>query len=208
MSTLLFDNCGVHAAGRVVGRPRATPVALAITRQRLAEAGLWLCVMACGQTPSEIPEEVVDVDFVVESGTALQLDHTCLGQDRSPAVRWDHSTFPAAATHVALRARSRDGLMWMAWDHPVGEDGLQRAIIGPTAPPTQGANHRGRIGWAGPCPPAKARGKLLEDSVEIELYVTSRRLGAPPTSSPTEVVERAERHLIGYSRQLLDLDLR
>jgi len=184
--------------------------ASAITPHRFA-GGLALAALGCSPASETRPAKVVDADFVVGEPAdqgALQLDHTCLGRDRSPRLSWEAAALPASASHIAVRVRSRDGVVWLAWDAPVTDNHLPAAILGPTAPPTQGTNHRGRVGWAGPCPPDKARGQMLQNSVEVEFFVTSDRIAAPPTTPAPEVVDRAQPLLVAYGIRRLDLDLR
>ncbi len=90
---------------------------------------------------------------------AVPREHTCDGQDRSPALAW--SGAPEAARGFAVVMDDPDAprgtwVHWVLWNLPAATSALPAGV-----PPDerlesgarQGRNDFRRIGWGGPCPP-------------------------------------------------------
>ena len=69
---------------------------------------------------------------------------------------------------------------WMAWDIPSGEGGLEAGILATRAPPTQGINSTGSVGYAAPCPTQSAH-------YELRIFALSAPLSLPPTATWAEL---------------------
>jgi len=92
-------------------------------------------------------------------GGSLPIEHTCDGEDRSPALSWD--TIPAGTQSIALIVDDPDapGKTWVHWviyNIPASSTGLPAAVPKDSSlddGSLQGKNDFGRIGYNGPCPP-------------------------------------------------------
>ena len=211
MSLLLYESRGRCVSPEAL-RPRGDRRApLAITRLGVAERWTVLAIFSltgCAATLPQTPALPSDIAVMVGNDGRLHTDHTCLGADHSPMISWDPTSLPERTSHISLRMRSPDGVVWTAWDSPASAGVLHEAVAAASAPPLQGINHRGRVGWAGPCPPKTALGSRMENTVELEVFATSAPVEAPPTAAALEVVTRARALATGYVRLQLELDLR
>jgi len=81
------------------------------------------------------------------------------------------------------------GILWSAWDAPVELEQLRAQFPAAHAPPLQGQNYLGRVGWAPPCPksPLTADHPLV---VKMEMFAFDKPAGVPPTESPARLLER------------------
>ena len=92
-------------------------------------------------------------------GTSLPVEHTCDGEDHSPALSWDG--IPAGTQSIALIVDDPDapGKTWVHWviyNIPDNSTGLPPGVPGNETlddGSLQGKNDFGRIGYNGPCPP-------------------------------------------------------
>ena len=112
------------------------------------------------QTKEEtIMEQISISSDAFNDSTSIPVEHTCDGEDRSPALSWD--TVPAGTQSIALIVDDPDapGKTWVHWviyNIPADSTGLP-----PGVPKNktlddgslQGKNDFGRIGYNGPCPP-------------------------------------------------------
>lgn len=211
MSLLLFEALGRRTRLDVRTSKADRGASPAITRGGVAErwtALALLAVVGCSAASSPSPPPPTEIAVRVGSDGSLQTDHTCFGADHSPMISWDPASLPPSASHMTLRVRSPDGIIWTAWDFPVSTGVLHEAVEAASAPPLQGVNYRGRIGWAGPCPPKGTLGTVVESMVEMEVFATSGAVEAPPSVSAAKVVARARARTVGYVLLPLDLDLR
>jgi Raf kinase inhibitor-like YbhB/YbcL family protein len=86
------------------------------------------------------------------SGQPIPQKHTCEGEDVSPPLAW--SGIPEGTASLALVVDDPDApsgtfTHWMAW----GIDPAAGALGEGEAPPVEGPNDFGSMGWRGPCPP-------------------------------------------------------
>jgi Raf kinase inhibitor-like YbhB/YbcL family protein len=82
-------------------------------------------------------------------------EHTCRGEDVSPALAW--RGVPPGTAALVLLVDDPDGRDWVHWtvlDLPGADGELPRGVPPTADPPRQGRNDFGRIGYGGPCPPA------------------------------------------------------
>jgi Raf kinase inhibitor-like YbhB/YbcL family protein len=92
-------------------------------------------------------------------GSSLPVEHTCDGEDRSPALSWD--TVPASRQSITLIADDPDapGKTWVHWviyNIPANSSGLPPGVPKDKSlddGSLQGKNDFGRIGYNEPCPP-------------------------------------------------------
>jgi len=114
------------------------------------------------ETKTEV-ENILDTISIssnaFEDGTSLPVEHTCDGEDHSPALSWD--TIPAGTQSIALIVDDPDapGKTWVHWviyNIPANSTGLPAAVPKNKTlddGSLQGKNDFGRIGYNGPCPP-------------------------------------------------------
>jgi len=102
------------------------------------------------QTEEETMMEQISISSdAFKAGTSLPVEHTCDGEDRSPALSWD--TIPAGTQSIALIVDDPDApgktcnSSGLPLDVPRNET-LDDGSL-------QGKNDFGRIGYNGPCPP-------------------------------------------------------
>lgn len=128
----------------------------------------------------------------IQDQQPIPTQHTCDGDDRSPALEW--SGAPARTQAFALvvhdpDAPAGDWTHWLVFDLPRTTRALK-----PGAPASahvdggaQGTNDFGKLGWGGPCPPPGSPHRYM-----FELYALDAPLGLSPGAKRAEV-ERAMR---------------
>jgi Raf kinase inhibitor-like YbhB/YbcL family protein len=87
-----------------------------------------------------------------ENGQPIPREYTCEGADFSPPLAW--SGVPEGTESLALAVDDPDApsgtfTHWRAWGIDPGAAGLGEQ----GAPPFEGRNDFGSVGWRGPCPP-------------------------------------------------------
>ena len=87
-----------------------------------------------------------------ESGQPIPRKYTCDGEDVSPPLAW--SGVPDGTRSLALVVDDPDAprgtfTHWLAWGIDAAAGGLREG----EAPPVEGENDFGQLGWRGPCPP-------------------------------------------------------
>jgi Raf kinase inhibitor-like YbhB/YbcL family protein len=115
---------------------------------------------ACSGAPAQPAEEATMVGFVLtspsfEEGGPIPSEHTCDGQDLSPALSWDGA--PEGTRSFALIVDDPDArgfIHWVAVNIEGDTSGALRAGVHPDADPLQGRNDFGHTGYGGPCPPS------------------------------------------------------
>ena len=114
-------------------------------------------------------------------GGAIPSRHTCDGAGVSPALSWQGA--PAGTVSFALIFDDPDArgfIHWVAFDIPGGVSGSLPEGVRSTDAPPQGRNDFGRVGYGGPCPPAK-------HLYQLTLWALSARLNLTGTPSAAEV---------------------
>ena len=122
------------------------------------------CISDQPKQETQIDEETIINQISISSdafnnGTSIPVEHTCDGEDRSPALSWD--AVPAGAQSIALIVDDPDapGKTWVHWviyNIPTSSTGLPAAVPKNKTlydGSLQGTNDFGRIGYNGPCPP-------------------------------------------------------
>lgn len=88
-------------------------------------------------------------------GDAIPREFSCDAADVSPPLAW--TGVPAGTAALVLVVDDPDArgfVHWIVLDL-AGNDGDLPKGVGPTAaPPQQGRNDFGKVGWGGPCPPS------------------------------------------------------
>jgi phosphatidylethanolamine-binding protein (PEBP) family uncharacterized protein len=158
-----------------------------------------LLALACAESPAPRPDAVgappTFAAGIGGGGSALPAAATCVGAGLSPAVWW--SGLPEDTADLLLVLRSSAGaLHWAAWSLRPADGGLPAGIPSTQAPPLQGRNAGGVIGWLPPCSPPAAPDERLQGLV----YALSEPLLAPPTAELDALLERAAPLTIGVAR--------
>lgn len=129
-----------------------------------------------------------------QHGKRIPREHTCKGDDTSPAVRVEG--VPPEARSLALCMEDPDTTTgtfthWVAWDLPVGLDlpeGADLAALGAK----EGLTDFGRAGYTGPCPPSGTHRYFLR------AFALSEPLGLPPGSEAVEVRSAMEGRILAW----------
>ena len=124
-----------------------------------------------------------------KAGTSLLVEHTCDGEDRSPALSWN--TVPAGTQSIALIVDDPDapGKTWVHWviyNIPADSTGLPLGVPKNKTlddGSLQGKNDFGRIGYNGPCPPP---GKVHRYFFKVYALDTTLSLKSGATKSQLE----------------------
>ena len=160
----------------------------------------WLLVLrigaaatltACSAAPpaATLPPQTIAVaiegpDRAV--ATTLPVGATCRGAGRAPGLTWGPP--PADARDVLVIAQARSGAThWLVWGLDPDAARLPPGLVAEQAPPLQGVNDAGIIGWLAPCTPPSPSDDLLK----IELFVLSSPLLAPPSLDAVALRTRA-----------------
>ena len=91
-----------------------------------------------------------------EQGQPIPRRHTCEGEDVLPPLAW--RGVPEGTGSLALVVDDSDApggtfSHWRAWGIAPAAGGLGEG----EAPPSEGRNDFGSVGWRGPCPPPEGR---------------------------------------------------
>ena len=120
-----------------------------------------------------------------EDAQRIPRKHTCEGEDVSPPLAW--SGMPEGTGSLALVVDDPDApggtfTHWRAWGIAAAAGGLGEG----EAPPFEGRNDFGSVGWGGPCPPP-GHGP---HRYFFRLHALEGELGLPAGAAKAEV-ERA-----------------
>ena len=164
--------------------------------RRLSPALLVACGAGRSPAPTEgggsgAPPAPVALSLVIGGGQ-LPVDATCRGAGASPGLVW--SGLPAETRDLLVEVRSTGGtLHWVLWSILPDSGGLRAGVPPVQAPPLQGLNSAGVVGWLPPCAPPAAP----DDQLEIRVLALSQRLLAPPTADIGALRARAAPLTIG-----------
>ena len=139
----------VLGACAAAGSPSASPTAVA-TPSSTPEA-------AAMATPSNspVPAALSLTSPAFADGDPIPREHSCRGEDASPALAWQG--VPAGTAALVLFVDDPDGGDWVHWtvlDLPGADGDLPRGVPPTADPPQQGRNDFRRVGYGGPCPPS------------------------------------------------------
>lgn len=146
--------------------------------------GHLACLGLAGCTPAP-PAPVARFDAQIGDGVALSADATCQGVGRSPVVQWRAPAGGSITGVLWTGEPEQQAVRWAFWDQPSDQGGLAPGIRPGQAPPLQGLNAQGRVGWLAPCPGADG------DTLFAELWWTSAPLSPPPTVTVDDLRARA-----------------
>src|SRR6188508_369398 len=170
--------------------PTGTPlVSPAIASPTLATANASGGVTV-SRLPSSGPLALSSPAFA--DGAAIPTRFTCDGEGISPELDW--SGAPAATAALALTVIDPDArgfVHWLVYDIPAASAGSLAENVGTGAgAPPQGANGRGKAGYAGPCPPSGTHHYVFT------LYALDRALGLTGTPSYADIEAAIKGHVL------------
>jgi len=133
-------------------------------------------------------------------GARIPREHTCDGEDVSPALSW--TDVPERTASLALIVDDPDAprgnwVHWVLFDLPPGLRGLPQGV-----PPratlegggVHGVNDFRNLGYGGPCPPGGTHRYVFV------LYALDAMLKLPPRSTRAEVANALLGHVLGEAR--------
>ncbi len=144
----------------------------------------------------------IEVDF-----DRFPPEHTCDGDDRSPAIRVRGSDAPYLAVIVDDPDAPRGTFThWLAWNIPstgVPGDIPPEPRVSRPVPAVQGTNDFRRIGYAGPCPPKGASHRFF-----IRVWSVERELDIPPGSGRAALETALASVATGYGETMATYERR
>jgi Raf kinase inhibitor-like YbhB/YbcL family protein len=145
------------------------------------------------QSPSSGPLALSSPAFA--DGAGIPTRFTCDGEGISPEVDW--SGAPTATAALALTVIDPDAggfVHWLVYDIPAASAGSLAENVGTgTSAPPQGANGRGKAGYAGPCPPSGTHHYVFT------LYALDRTLGLTGTPSHADIEAAIKGHVVAMT---------
>jgi len=135
------------------------------------------------------------------AGASIPADFTCDGQGGSPPLAW--TGVPATAKALALVVEDPDAsgggfVHWVVYAIPPEVSSLAAGISPkPGVLPAgliEGVNGSGKLGYAGPCPPAGQ-----QHHYNFHLYALDASLGLPPGKTRVDVEAAIAGHTIGQA---------
>ena len=151
---------------------------------------------APGQAGS--PMRVTSASF--SDGGIIPSQHTCDGDDVSPALQWFAP--PAATKSFAVIMNDPDAPVdfthWIAYNIPPDVWALAEGASAPAAMPrgsAEGTNGFGRFGYAGPCPPLGDAHHYI-----FNVYALDTRLELPPGATRKQIDAAISGHVLAQGR--------
>ncbi len=159
--------------------------------------------------PAPLPDDVTLRSDAFEDGELIPERYTCDGEAVSPPLEWGEP--PVGTQSWALECYDPDvtsaGLtLWQVYDIPLEVQGLPEGIGTSNVPilsdfpgsrldpPTlQGANDRGEIGFAPPCPMESRDREFIYRIYALDIA----QLGVGPGVSPERFRKSIEGHILG-----------
>lgn len=148
---------------------------------------------ACAAAPPAAPPATAELAIQVAAGADGAPTPLCGTHSGAPAVSWEPR---AGFVSWLMWSEGPNGrrVHWMAWDAPASAGGLPAGTRPSQAPPLQGRNGAGHMGWWGACD--------LDDApvLQIEAWHTPSPISAPPTIGPDALGARLARAARGQAR--------
>ena len=176
-------------------------------------ASLLALVAACGEDGRELQEpaadqttttrEPIDVDEGAETGTdvdavfelttsafapngVILARYTCRGMDVSPPLNWANVPDGTAELALVVRDLNAEGFVhWVVSGIAPTTVELREGEVGDAV---EARNDFGRVGWAGPCPPADSG----THNYEFTLFALAEEIGLVPELDGRQAAEHIE----------------
>jgi Raf kinase inhibitor-like YbhB/YbcL family protein len=183
-----------------------------IARRQIGAAALLgllvlACLAACGaaeRPAARTPGGGTTVDFTLTSagfaeGAAIPARYTCDGQNSAPPLRWDG---PPDARSFVLIVDDPDApggtfTHWVLYDIPGAQRELPEGLSNVGALGTPGMNDFSRVGYSGPCPPARSGAHRYVFTLAALDIAT---LNLPPEAARKQVEAAMRGHILGQAR--------
>ena len=181
------------SAGTGPASPAGTPSFSPVIASPILETPNTNGGTTVSQSPSSGPLALSSPAFA--DGAGIPTRFTCDGEGISPEIDW--SGAPTAAEALALTVIDPDArgfVHWLVYDIPAASAGSLAENVGTgTGAPPQGANGRGKAGYAGPCPPSGTHHYVFT------LYALDRTLGLTGTPSHAEIEAAIKGHVVAMT---------
>ncbi|MFV0349098.1 MAG: YbhB/YbcL family Raf kinase inhibitor-like protein [Halodesulfovibrio sp.] len=135
-----------------------------------------------------------------EDGGFIPAEHTCDGENTSPALQW--TDVPTGAKFLTLICDDPDAPMGV-WDHwllfnlPAAHEGLDAGIsreFDPFPGVAHGLNSWKRACYDGPCPPSGTH------RYYFKLYALDSRINLKPGATKGEILRAMDGHILAECR--------
>lgn len=136
-----------------------------------------------------------------EEGKTIPTEHTCDGQDLSPALQWSGAPEETGAFALVVDDPDAPAGTWVHWvlygvpadrsELPEGIPAAETALDGAR----QGRNDFQRLGYGGPCPPPNGAHRY-----RFTLYALAADTGLEPGATKERLLEAIEGHVLARAR--------
>lgn len=173
--------------------------------RRLALLTGLLVLAACGgEEAATTGPSVAGFELRAEAiapGAAIEVRHTCDGEDVSPALGWEG--VPDGTLELALVVDDPDAggfTHWLVYGLPSGVSGLPEGVpptgeVEGPVPLRQGENDFGDTGWGGPCPPEGEEHRYV-----FRLLALDAELALDPGADRGDFENAVDGHVLAEAR--------
>ncbi len=145
----------------------------------------------------------ISVSLKFKEGGTIPVEHTCDGQDYSPAISWGE--VPAGTKSIALIMDDPDAPMrtfthWVVYNIPPDKRELPERLEKKEILPDgilQGINDFGKIGYTGPCsPPGIGNIGKKPHRYFFKIYALDEKLDLPSKATKSQLEKAMEGHIL------------
>ena len=134
----------------------------------------------------------ISADF--KNGSDIPVRYTCRGANTAPELTF--TNVPAKAKTLLLIVDDPDApygvwTHWTIWNIPAALKTLKRSALPKGV--TEGRGSSGKIGYDGPCPPARHR-------YYFRLYALDGSIDAKAEASSSELMKKAKGHILAEAQ--------
>lgn len=143
---------------------------------------------ACGAAEAPLTIRIASPAFA--DGFGISANYACDGENRAPALGWDHLPEQTQSLVLTVVDRAADGFThWIVYDIPASTTGMREGGLPEGG--VVGTNDFGKAEYAGPCPPAGSLHRYT-----WRLLALDTKLDLPAGASRKQVEEAMTGHVI------------
>lgn len=171
-----------------------------LTRKQCFLIPVWmlLVLVSCRHSETQqIASSSLELTSSSFSGDVIPNQYSCDGNDTSPQLSW--KLVPARTRSFALLVIDKDApvgsfVHWLLYDIPAERHELPEGVPKQAEladGSRQGQNDFKKIGYGGPCPPAKSTHRYT-----FSIYALDAKLNLPPGATEKQIREAMNGHIL------------